>query len=152
MRERKMGEFREVKPAVKGGDEGDVHAGEHRVRPVVDMEMQHVELMGTLGDVFDQDRVGRDPVADIRVEPECARPRGVELGRGFGVARGKQGDVMAEFDQRLGQRIDDALGAAVELGGHGLEQGRDLGNTHDEECLQAGIVRIGVANVACKPI
>ena len=65
--------------------------------------MQDVEILGTLGDVFDQDGVGGDPVADIGVEAQRAGPGGVEFGRGFRLAGCTQRHVMAEFDQRLGQ-------------------------------------------------
>jgi hypothetical protein len=83
--------------------------------------VQHVEQVGALADVFDQQRIGGDPVADVGVEPERPRLGGVQPGRDGGVAGGEQGDVVAQLHQRLGQLENDALGAAVMLRRDSLE-------------------------------
>ena len=133
------GELGQIEAAVQGGDERHVLAGEHRVRPIIDVEVQHVEPVGALAHILDHQGVGGDPVADVRIEPQRTRPGRVQFGRGGGVAGSEQSDVVPHLHQGFGERIHDTLAAAVKLRRHGLEQGRNLGDTHGQWALSSGL-------------
>ena len=49
------------------------------------------------------------------IEPQRARPERLELRRGARIAAGEQRDVVAERDQFLGQPMNHAFGAAIQL-------------------------------------
>ena len=57
---------------------------------------------------------------------------GASVGRGDRIAAGEQGHVVTHRDQLLGQGIDNALGATVQLWRHRFEKRRDLSNTHED--------------------
>src|SRR5437868_11633381 len=61
-----------------------------------------------------------DSVFDRRHQA-CRSPR---------VARREEGNLVATAHQFLGEGMDDPLSTAVAGGGHGLERGRDLRDTH----------------------
>ena len=55
----------------------------------------------------------------------------VQLCPGDGLAGGVQRDVVAAVDERVAQRGDDTLRAAVVVRRHRFVEGCDLGNLHD---------------------
>ena len=109
--------LRQIEPAVQRRHERRVLALEQRERVIVHVEMQHVELVGAAADHFHQQHVRRDAVADCRVEAQRARPDGFESRFRLRIAGCEERHVVAELDERLGDIGNDALGAAVELGG-----------------------------------
>ena len=85
---------------------------------------------GALRDVLQHEDVVRHLVDAVLVEPERAAAAGDQVRLRFRVPAREQRDVVALPDELLGQVGNDALGAAVVLGRHALEQRRNLGNSH----------------------
>ena len=123
-------ELRQVEAPVQGGQERHLLAAEQRQGEVVDVGMDDVELVLAAVDQLDQAIVGRHPIRDRGIKPQRLVPHRRERGGGDGVATGEQGHIVSHRDEFLGQRVDNALGPAVELGGDGFKQRRYLRNTH----------------------
>ena len=94
------------------------------------MEMQKVELGRALIDPLQHQHVQRVRIADRTVEPQRARPDGVEPRRRHRVAAGKQRDLMAERNQLFRQPRHHALGPAIKLRRDRFRQRGDLRNMH----------------------
>jgi hypothetical protein len=97
---------------------------------VVHVKVDRVEFTGALRNVFQHQDVMRRLVDAVLVEPERTPAAGDEVRLRLRVSARKQRHVVSLPDELLRQVRDDALGAAVVLGRHALEQGRDLGNAH----------------------
>jgi hypothetical protein len=120
----------EVEPAVQGGDERRRLAGKDRERIVVEVEMQHVELVRALTHSFEHRHVQRHGVAHPPVEPESLRPDRLEPGPRRRIAAGEQRHLMPQRHQFLGQPRHDALGTAIKLRRDRFGQRGDLGDAH----------------------
>ena len=94
------------------------------------MRVYHVELVRTPRNHLELHENRRVKILHRRVEPQRARPDRLELGFRLAVAGGEQRDVVAEFDQCIGEVGDHALRAAVKFRRHGFGQWRDLCNFH----------------------
>ena len=102
---------------------------------LVDVEVDDVEVAGLPAHLVEHQHVIGDGIADGGIEAQGLRAARNEPGRGDGVAAGKQRDVVALLDERLGQVGDDALRSAVEARRHAFHQGRDLCDLH-VECIR----------------
>ena len=71
------------------GHKRDLLPGKYRERLVVEVEVQHVEILGTAAHLLHHKHVWRDHVA-IAGSTQRARPRRVQTSRGDGVATGEQ--------------------------------------------------------------
>jgi hypothetical protein len=85
------------------------------------VEVQHVEVGGARDHLLDHREVRRDRVG-AAAEAQRRRRARDQLGARRRVAAREQRHVVPEVDQRLGQKMDDALGAPVQLRGHALMQ------------------------------
>ena len=86
--------------------------------------------IGSPGHPFHHQHVGREMVAARAVEPQGAGPdRHQPAGRPR-IGGREQGHLVAEPHELLGQVRDDALGAAVQLRRHALEERGNLRNSH----------------------
>lgn len=114
------------------GGEGPIgEALEHREVDHVGVEMDDVEVVGTLHHLRQHDQVcGQVRLERRRIQPDRLIAYGDETRARLGVDRGEQGDVVPQVDQGVGQVGDDAFGAAIQPGRHGLIQRRDLGDLH----------------------
>ncbi|MNE46266.1 hypothetical protein D3C80_1405930 [compost metagenome] len=126
-----FGQVLQVQTPMQGGDrlvrqiteEGEMHH--------VGVEMDDVEIVGAVQHLRQHGHVrGQIGLQRLRVQAnglishrDQSRPR-------LGLGAGEQGDVMAQIDQGVGQVGHHPLGAAVETWGHGLIEGRDLGDLH----------------------
>jgi hypothetical protein len=124
------GDFRQVEAAVQRGDRRRAGARQQREHPVVQMAVQHVEIMGGAADAFHLGHVRRDRIAQAAVEAQTGGPDAFQTGRGRRIAAGEQRDFVAHVHERLRQEGDDPFGAAVEPRRDGFSQRRDLGDTH----------------------
>ena len=91
-------------------------------------------------DLFEQQQVRRQLVRGS----SASRPQRLghgrdEVGLRHRVAAGEQRDLVALADQLLGQPGDDALGAAVELGGNAFVEGRDLCDSQGSQLLDTRV-------------
>ena len=122
-------ELGQVEPAVHGRDHERPQTSAGNPGQVVDVRVDEVELRRSGDQLFDLQDSVCERVADTHL-PERSRRRGVQHGRGSGSSGGKERDVMAAFDQGLGQGLDDTLGASVAFGWNAHKQRRDLGDFH----------------------
>ena len=97
--------------------------------------MQEVELGRTPKHALEHHHVQGVGVANRFVVAYRPRPRRVEPRRGAGIAARKQRYLVTERDQLVGEPVDDALRAAIELRRNGLGQRSDLGDVHACELL-----------------
>src|SRR5579863_8409420 len=104
--------LRQIKPAMKRGDEWRRLSGEQRKRKIIQVEMQNVEFACNSSDLLEHGHVKRVRIADRTIEPERARPDCFEPCRGDGIAAGKQRDIVTLRDKLLRQPRNHALGAA----------------------------------------
>ena len=123
-------DLRQVEAPVQGRHEGRRLPREQREGPVIDVEMQDVELVGPLEDFLEHHERVRVGVADALVEADRARRHGRQRRRRDGVAAGEKGYVMAERHQLFRQIRNNPFRAPVEFGGHSFSQGRDLRDSH----------------------
>ena len=104
----------------------------HREMQHVDMEVQHVELVGPSSHLLQHHEVIGQWVLDDRIEPQRDVAAADQLGGCSGIAAGEQGDVMSLTHQLLGQVGNDPLGPAIELGRYTLGERSDLGDFHQQ--------------------
>jgi hypothetical protein len=97
---------------------------------IVEVEMQEIELGRTLIDPLQHHHVQRVGIAHGTIEPQSARPTGIEPRARHRVAAGKQRDFVAERNQLLGQPRHHALSPAIQLRRHRFRQRGDLRNMH----------------------
>jgi hypothetical protein len=123
-------EVGDIEPSVQRGDMGVAGAARQRKMQVVDVEVQHVEIVRLLHNPFEHQDVMRELVDAMRVEPQRARARRDEPRRRFGVAAREERDIVTLRHQFLREVGNDSLGAAVILRGDALVKGCYLRNSH----------------------
>ena len=101
-------EVGKVEPAVQGRHALVGEVLKQRILQEIDMEMDHVELIGPSADGVEHHEVAGDVVADAG-EPQPLRNARHERGRGLGVPARKQRDLVALGHQLLGEPRDDPL-------------------------------------------
>ena len=94
------------------------------------MEVQDVELVGETVDLFHQQHMRRQRVADGLVEAQGLRPDRNQLRPGDGIAAGEQGHVVPHGHEFFGQERDNPLRAAIEFRRYRFMKRCDLSNTH----------------------
>ena len=98
----------------------------------VDMEVQHVELVGAPAHFLQHRQVrGEIGLEHCRIEPDRLVAHRHQFGAGARIGAGEQRHLMAQINQRVGKVSDDALGAAVEFRRGGFVQRRNLGDAHE---------------------
>ena len=85
--------------------------------PVVDIEMDDIEVIGRLDHLVEHDDVMRERIAAIGVETKTSLRRSMEPGARRRIAGREQRDAMALPNELIGQIGNNAFGAAVEPGG-----------------------------------
>ncbi|MNC86898.1 hypothetical protein D3C83_25850 [compost metagenome] len=83
-----------------------------------------------------------------RIEPDRLIAHGDQLAFDARVCCGKQGDLMAEIDQGIGEMRHYPLGPAIQFRRHRLVQGRNLRDSHVfslDAGLQAPIIESNIA-------
>src|ERR1035438_2744811 len=96
----------QVQTSVQRGDGGRWVMPEERKVQVIVVEMNHVELRSLPKDEFHQPHVLGQRLATGRVAPEGALARSDECCHGFGIAAGKEGNLVAQPNQFLRQKGD----------------------------------------------
>ena len=109
-------EVREIEPAVQGCHAFVGQILEQHMLEQVDVEVDHVELIGPPADGVEHHKVAGDVVADAG-EPQALRNTRHKLRRGFRVATGEERDVVPLCHEFLGEIGHHPFRAAVELGG-----------------------------------
>ena len=90
-----------------------------------------VAKVGDVADMSPEERAFQARVDDdIRIEPDCPRNAGHQLGGCEGVFACEQGNVVALPHQFFSQVGDNAFGAAIETRGYALEERCDLRDFH----------------------
>jgi hypothetical protein len=79
-------------------------ATEQRERPVIEMEVQHIEFGGAAIDLLHHQHMRRHGVADRGIEAQGAGPCGLEFGAGVRITAGEQGDVVTHGHELFGQK------------------------------------------------
>ncbi len=121
----------EVQAAVQGGERPLRIVLEEREVDHVGVEVDDVEVVRAPAHLVQHGHVrGEVRLQRGRIQPDGLIAHGHQLGLGFRVGAGEQGDLVAELDQGVAQVSDDTLGAAVELGGDRLVQRRHLRDLH----------------------
>ena len=121
---------RQVEPSVHGREKRHAQAAEQRKGQPIDVCVDHVEILRSLRDRFQQQSAGGVRVRPLSAQTERAGPHRVKLSVRPGIAAREERDVVAELDQLVDQPGDHPLGAAVELRGDAFGQGSKLGDTH----------------------
>jgi hypothetical protein len=86
-------EVRQVQAAVQGRDAFVGEIPEQHMLEQIDVEVDHVELIGPPADRVEHHEVAGDVIADAG-EPEALRNTGNKLGRGLRIATGEERDVV----------------------------------------------------------
>ena len=86
---------------------------DQRIVQVIDMEMQHVELVGPPPNIVEHDDMVREWVPDRRIEPQRHVRAPHQLRSGTRISAGKQRHIVSFADEFLGQIGYDPLRAAV---------------------------------------
>ena len=126
----KRNQIGQILPAVQRGDGAVRDRPEQRKLELVDMEVQDVEFIGALAHAIEHQHVVGNWIADAVFEPQRFGYARHKIGGRDRIAAGKEGDLMAERHQLLGQVGDDPLGAAIEARGNAFDQRRDLRDFH----------------------
>jgi hypothetical protein len=113
-------EVRDVEPAVKGRHVGPAGPAAQRKMQVVDVKMQHVELVRGPKHLLEHPDMMRKRVNRVGIEPERTLAHGLEPGRCHRIAAREQGDVVPLAHELFGQDMNDPLRAPVEVGRHAL--------------------------------
>jgi hypothetical protein len=104
---------------------------EERQMNEIDVEVDHVEIGDPIAQRVEHREVcGQVGFQRSGIEANRLIAHRHKLRRGSGVGARKQGDIMAELDQCVGQVRDHPLRATVKPGRDRFVQGRDLGNSH----------------------
>ena len=124
--------LRQIEPAVQGGQKRGRLPGEQRERIVVEMKVQEVELfiVAFLQYALQHHHVQRVGIAHRSVKAQRLRPSRVQLCGGLGIAAGKQGDVVPQCHEFLGQPVYHPLGSAIKPGRNRLRQWSNLRDAH----------------------
>ena len=105
----------QIQSSVQGRHERHAQPAEQRQMQPINVTVDDIELGHTLGDSFEQRRLGGDGVRARPAKAKRARPdrdEGCSSGR---IPAGKKSDVVSKSYQLVCQPGDDALGTAVEL-------------------------------------
>ena len=103
---------------------------DEREKHVIGVEMQHVELAGTLPYLLQHQYIVGEWIADLRIETQASLGASDKFRRSLGVTAGKQGDLMTlpyEFLRDVG---DDPFGPPVQLWRHRFYKGCNLCDFH----------------------
>jgi hypothetical protein len=119
-----------VLPAVQGRHRPIGHLAKQWEMQLVDMEMQNIKFFRKLAYLVEHQHIIGEWIADIAVEAQRRGRAAHELGRGDGVRARKQGHLVAEADELIGEIGNDSLGSAIKPRRHTLHQRRDLRNFH----------------------
>jgi len=111
---------------------------EQHVLQEIDMEMDHVELPGSIPHLVQHHEVTGGMIPDPR-KPQRLGNAGNEFRGRPGIAASEQSHVMALTHELLGEPGDHPFRAPVEFRGNGLRQGGDLGNSHHDISVAAGL-------------
>ena len=95
-------EVGKVEPPVQGRHALVGEVLKQRILQEIDVEMDHVELIGPAADGVEHHEVARDVIADAG-EPQPLRNARHERGRGLRIPARKQRDLVALGDQLLGE-------------------------------------------------
>jgi hypothetical protein len=120
--------LRQVETPVQRGDEGNRLAGEQRKRIVVQVKMHEIEIGRAPMHALEHHYVQGVRVAHRFIVAYRPRPRSVELRLGARVAACEQRHLVTERNQFVGEPVDDALRAAIELRRNRLGERSDLGD------------------------
>jgi len=116
--------------AVQCGDGAARNRPKQRKLKLVDMEVQDVEVAGALTYSIEHQHVIGSRIDHARVQPQCLRYTGHKISRRNRIAACKQGDIMAERHQLLGQVGNDTFSAAIKPRRHAFKERRNLRNLH----------------------
>jgi len=101
-----------------------------RIREVIDVAVDHVELLRAVSDHPDLEQMGADRIRGARIQPQGARHRGDQPGRGPGITTREEGDLVPTADEFFGEPVNHAFRAAVKTRRDPLVQWRDLSDPH----------------------
>src|SRR5262249_12465377 len=114
--------FGQIQSSVQGCNERHPGSPQDGVAEVVDVEMNDIELLGSPCHDLQRDDMRSEIVTYPLVETQRTWPNRLQLRLGHAIAAGKQRHFVAEAGELIGEIGDDPLGAAIELGWHGLHQ------------------------------
>src|ERR1700761_7775516 len=93
------------------------HAEEaqRRIREVIQMAVNDVELVGAARDLFQLHEKGGEWISDVGIEAQCARPYRNQLGTCFAVARGEKRYIVPELHEGVRQISHYTFGPTIEF-------------------------------------
>src|SRR4249920_1738896 len=115
---------------MQGGHRAARHRPEQRHLELVDMEMDDVELLRSLGHPTHHQHEIRYGVANSAVKPQRYGSARREFGGGHRIATGEQRYSMSEANKFLRKVGYDPFGSAIESRRNTLEQRCDLRYSH----------------------
>jgi hypothetical protein len=118
----KLPQIRRVHHSVHRGDCGDFISAHQGEMDIVAVKVNHVELTYVSKDEFKHSHMMRENLAHLGIAPECPWTHLHEPRSRLRVSARKQGYVMSEPYELLGEIGDDPFGAAVKGWRHGLVQ------------------------------
>ncbi len=121
---------------------GNVEQLQERITKIIQMRVDHVELVGAPRHRFQFHEHRREIILHAGIETQRARPDRREFRFRQTVAGGKQRHLVPKFHQCIGQIGDDTLGAAVVFRRHGFGEWGNLRNLHDESPWRYGETHI----------
>jgi hypothetical protein len=86
---------------------------EKRKMKAVEVEVQHIELMGSVSDLSEHRKVGRNIPRQVVIEPQGYVSAGNQFCSGFAIGACEQDDLMTSPHKFVGQMRDDALGTSI---------------------------------------
>ena len=98
-----------IKPAVQRGHMRGGLSPRQREVPVIDVEVDEVEVLRLLKNLLQEEKVMGELVRTPVIEAQPLRARGHETSAGDGIAAGEERHLMALADQSLSQVRDDTL-------------------------------------------
>ena len=106
------------------------HVGKERQVVTVQVKVQNVEVPRARADFSQHREMGGHIPRQFLVESQGNLAATDERRVSLAVAAGKKRHIVTARHERIGEMSDDALSAAVELGGNCLVEGSYLSNSH----------------------
>lgn len=119
-----------VQAAMQRRHRGHTQTAQQRISEVIEMRMDHVELIRAARHRFQFHEDRRERVCHARIQAQCPWPDGNQRRFRRAVARGEQGHLVSEFNQCVRQIGDDTFGPAIKFRWHGLDERCNLRNPH----------------------
>ena len=120
--------MRQVEAAVHRMDHGRADKPGERIREIVDVAVDHIELGRAIEHLRQLEQMRRQRSHRPRIEAQRALTGLTRSPRAFRVAAGEQRDLMTPPHKLVGQPRHDPLGAAVQQRRHSLVEWRHLRN------------------------